>query len=263
MDVALGVAVVAARAAGAVIREGLACDRRQLQITEKTSSNDLVTRFDLAAEREILPRLRDAFPDHGILSEEAGESAGQNELEWWIDPLDGTTNFAHGHPQCAVSITCALRGEPIVGAVYDPAREELFTVTRESEALLNGEPIRVSTTDRLEISLLATGFAYDRRERSGAYVPLFEAFMRRSQGVRRMGAAALDLAWLACGRYDGFWESGLNPWDIGAGGLLIERAGGRLSRYDGGALDSSAPARIVASNGAIHDEMLAVIKTER
>ena len=253
-------AIDAAKSAGEIVRRGFGASAATLNVTHK-GEVDLVTSVDLAAERAVVAVIRERYPSHAILAEEVGAVAGDAEaLHWLVDPLDGTTNFAHRHPHCAVSIAC-LRGEtPVVGVIYDPMREELFTVRAEGPPRLNGKTIAVSDQPQLSQSLLATGFAYDRRERPEAYIPLFRAFMCAGQGVRRMGAAALDLAWVACGRLDGYWEANLNSWDVAAGAFLVQRAGGRVTTYDGGCFNVMQPARIVASNSQIHSEMLKVLE---
>ncbi len=259
-------AVSAAKQAGELIRQGLQSNRADLGVAHK-GHVDLVTAVDLAAERAILTIIKGAFPTHSILAEEAGEMnhPSADQYVWLIDPLDGTTNFAHGHPHCAVSIACYRGTEGLLGVIYDAARDELFMARPDRGAHLNGAALSVSTESSLDRSLLATGFAYDRRERPMSYIPLFKSFMIAGQGVRRMGAAALDLAWVACGRLDGFWEANLNPWDVAAGALLVELAGGRVSDYEGNQLQVSHPAKLVASNQSIHKQMLELIaesKTE-
>lgn len=253
-------AVSAARKAGELILEGLNTNRADLNVAHK-GRVDLVTAVDLAAEQAILTIIKSAFPAHSILAEEAGElnKVSDDQLIWLIDPLDGTTNFAHGHPHCAVSIACYRGTQGLLGVVYDAPRNELFTARPDRGAYLNGRPLSVSSETSLEKSLLATGFAYDRRERPMSYIPLFKSFMIAGQGVRRMGAAALDLAWVACGRLDGFWEANLNPWDVAAGALLVELAGGQISDYSGQELRVLQPEKLVASNRVIHDQMLAII----
>jgi myo-inositol-1(or 4)-monophosphatase len=256
------VAVEAARAAGDLIRDALGHDPAELDLHKK-GAIDLVTDVDRAAEATILARLRAAFPHHGILAEESGGEARSEGFQWLVDPLDGTTNFAHGHPHCAVSLALLNDQRPLLGVIFDPGRDELFVAVEGAGAELNGRPLRVSRTDELDHSLMTTGFAYDRRQRADAYVPLFQAFMVRTQGVRRMGAASLDLAWVAAGRFDGFWEYGLNPWDVAAGLLLVTEAGGRITDYEGGAFSPLRPTRLVASNGRIHSAMLDVLALHR
>lgn len=253
------VAVCAARRAGAAILRGLTHARSTLEVRHK-GPIDLVTEIDLEAERLIIDTIAEAFPSHHVLTEEAGLlTRDEGQLTWIVDPLDGTTNFAHSNPHCAVSIAVARGDEVLAGVIYHPAADELFTARWDGPALLNGRELHVTTQSELGRALLATGFAYDRRERAHAYLPLFEAFLRRSQGVRRMGAACLDLAWLACGRLDGFWEANLSPWDVAAGTLLVSRAGGSISNYDGTPFCVTAPQRLLATNGLLEEAMRGVI----
>jgi myo-inositol-1(or 4)-monophosphatase len=259
-----------AREAGALIRSRIA---RPGAIQGKSSSIDLVTDTDRAANALIIERLAAVFPSHVVLSEEGPASntssaagaprpGATDGVCWVIDPLDGTMNFAHGFPHFAVSIAAVTRsgagGSILAGAVYDPMRDELFRAGRDSGATLNGEPIRVSTAGRVDSCLLATGFPYDRRERSAYYVSFFQEVMIRSHDVRRAGAAAIDLAWVACGRLDGFWEFGLHAWDIAAGSLIVRQAGGRVTDFSGADvfLDSQ---QTLASNGLVHDELIEII----
>jgi myo-inositol-1(or 4)-monophosphatase len=196
---------------------------------------DLVTRADMASEDLILGAIRSRFPDHGILAEESGNAATGEEdgYLWVVDPLDGTTNFAHGLPIWSVSIGVLRRGEPRVAVVLDPGRGECFTAARGAGARLNGELIRASETRDLEQALLVTGFPYDIRESPVNNLDHFERFMTRSRAVRRLGSAAIDMAYVACGRFDGFWELKLHPWDVAAGWLLVEEAGGVVTRFGG------------------------------
>jgi len=230
---------------------------RGVQIHNK-GAIDLVTEADLAAEQLIIERIRSYYPRHAILAEESGKSEHQNEFKWLIDPLDGTTNFAHNYPCFCVSIALEHEGVLKIGVVYDPLRDELFAAEKGEGATLNSKKIRVSETDRIERSLLCTGFPYNIRERGASYVEPFINFLMQAQAVRRDGSAALDLAYIACGRFDGYWEGGLNPWDMAAGILLIEEAGGRITSFDGSKYDIYNPP-IIASNGLIHDVMMSVL----
>lgn len=248
------VALRAARAAGRVHLSRLS----RINVSRKSSAIDLVTEADHEAEQAVIEVLTRAFPSHAVLAEEGGANQQVSEHRWIIDPLDGTTNFAHGFPQFCVSIGYERRGRMRFGVVYDALKRECFTAERGKGARLNGRPIRVSRIAELETALLASGFPYDRRQRRHFYLCFWEAFMMRVQGVRRTGAAALDLAYVACGRLDGFWEFGLKVWDVAAGSLLVEEAGGRVSNMDGSPLDLDG-ARMVSSNGRIHDQMLATI----
>jgi len=254
----LNFAIQTARDAGRILAERFG---RTLEITNK-SELDLVTESDLASERLIIDRIKTYYPRHAILAEESGASEPadremQSDWRWIIDPLDGTTNYAHGYPTFCVSIGLEQRGRLELGVVYDPMRDELFSAERNQGAALNGRRIRVSPTPQLSSSLLCTGFPYDVRERS-EFVRHFANFIMAAQGVRRDGAAALDLAYVAAGRFDGFWEEGLRPWDVAAGALLVEEAGGRVSNYSGGPLDINIPP-ILASNGLVHEEMMRVL----
>jgi myo-inositol-1(or 4)-monophosphatase len=255
------VAIRAAQAAGRIHRKRLS----HTNIKRKSNAIDLVTEADHESEAVVIDVLRRAFPDHTILAEEGGGSSeAASEHRWIIDPLDGTTNFAHTFPQFCVSIAYERRGRIQLGVIFDALKKELFVARRGAGASLNRKPIRVSGVRTLDMALLATGFPYDRRERRRFYLCFWEAFMLRTHGVRRTGSAALDLAWVACGRVDAFWEFGLKPWDVAAGSLLVEEAGGRVSNMDGARLDISA-AQIIASNSKLHRQMvetLAAIRPE-
>ncbi len=254
----LDFAIQTARDAGRLLAERFG---RSLQISNK-SELDLVTESDLASERLIIDRLKSHYPRHAILAEESGASEPadrdkQSEWLWIIDPLDGTTNYAHGYPCYCVSIGLAHNGRLEIGVVYDPMRDEVFSAERGQGASLNGRRIRVSPTPTLKSALLCTGFPYDVRERN-EFARHFANFIMNAQGVRRDGAAALDLAYVAAGRFDGFWEEGLKPWDVAAGVLIVEEAGGRVSNYEGAPINIYTPP-IVASNGLIHAEMMRVL----
>ncbi len=220
-----------------------------------------VTETDRAAEDLIRSRVQDLFPEHRILAEESGGDAwdGPGPPVWLIDPLDGTNNFAHGFPHVGVSISLVDSQQPVVGVVYDPLREETFAARVGGGATLNGQLIRVSDVEDLPEAFLATGFPYDRRTAADNNVERMDHFLRRSQGVRRAGAAVLDLAYVACGRFDGFWEIRLRPWDVAAGILLVQEAGGAVTDFAGGPGVLSGK-QIVASNGRIHAHMLWVIR---
>lgn len=252
-------AIDAARAAGQLLVGELRGPRR---ISYKGSPTNLVTEMDGRAETLILERLAAAFPEDGMLSEEAGARAGRSGRRWIVDPLDGTTNYAHGVPVFGVSIALEAGGAVALGVVYDPIHDELFVAERGHGAFLDAARLAVSRTDVLNQSLLTTGFPYDIRETSDTNLREYAAFCLRARAVRRMGSAVLDLAWVACGRYDGFWELRLGSWDAAAGSLLVEEAGGRVTDLVGGPLDLGAPA-IVASNGRIHEAILGVLKETR
>jgi myo-inositol-1(or 4)-monophosphatase len=221
-------------------------------IEEKGRSGDLVTEADRQSEQEVLSILRRHVPHHPILAEESGYlgEAGTDYL-WAIDPLDGTTNYAHGYPIAAVSVGLLIGGVPHVGAVYNPFRQELFRAAKGLGATLNRRPIRVSQTSELSKSLLVTGFAYDRRETPDNNYREFCYLTHLTQGVRRSGSAALDLTDVACGRLDGYWERGIKPWDVAAGIAIVEEAGGRVTAYDGSPLVIES-GRLLATNGQVH-----------
>ena len=254
----LNFAIQTARDAGRVLAERFG---RNLRISNK-SELDLVTESDLASERLIIDRIKTHYPRHAILAEESGTNppageGAQSDWRWIIDPLDGTTNYAHGYPCFCVSMGLERNGTLEIGVIYDPLRDEVFAAERGQGAALNGKRIHVSPTPSLASALLCTGFPYDVRER-GQFARHFTNFIMNAQGVRRDGAAALDLAYVAAGRFDGFWEEGLKPWDVAAGMLLIEEAGGRVSDYQNQPLDIFTPP-ILASNGLIHEEMMRVL----
>jgi myo-inositol-1(or 4)-monophosphatase len=252
----LDFAIQTAREAGRVLADRFG---RNLKISNK-SEIDLVTESDLASEKVIIDRIKTHYPRHSILAEESGISNPDDHESGWlwiIDPLDGTTNYAHGYPCFCVSIALAHQGRMEIGVVYDPIRDEMFAAERGQGASLNSRRISVSGTMNLSAALLCTGFPYDVRERN-EFARHFANFIMKAQGVRRDGAAALDLAYVAAGRFDGFWEEGLKPWDVAAGALIIEEAGGRVSKYRGEPLDIYSPP-IVASNGLIHDQMREVL----
>jgi myo-inositol-1(or 4)-monophosphatase len=249
----------AAHAAGHLIRENW---QRPKEIAYK-GAIDLVTSVDRAAERCIVNILRQNFPGHSILAEEETDVAGsQDRYRWIIDPLDGTTNFAHGYPQFCVSVALQHDQELLLGVVYDPLRRESFSAIRGQGAKLNGQTIHVSATLELDHALLATGFPYDQRENADFYLSYFKAFMTRSQGIRRAGAAALDLCYVACGRLDGFWELKLRPWDTAAASLIVKEAGGQVSDFSGNDFSIHGN-ETMASNGAIHAQMLDVMQEIR
>jgi myo-inositol-1(or 4)-monophosphatase len=255
----LSVAWEAAAAAGALMQERW----QEPKDIDYKGAIDLVTSLDRESERRIVAVLRKNFPDHSVLAEEETDFLGsQSSHRWIIDPLDGTTNFAHSYPHFCVSIALQRDGEVILGLVYDPLREECFRAVKGQGAKLNEMSLRISAVKELDKALLATGFPYDQREKADFYLGFFKAFMTRSQGIRRAGSAALDLCYVACGRLDGFWELKLRPWDTAAGVLIVEEAGGRVTDLSGTQF-SIWGEETLASNGAIHDEMIAVAKSAR
>ena len=228
----------------------------------KKAENDLVTDVDLECERMFRAVIAERFPDHDILAEELGACTSPgpgSRWRWVFDPLDGTTNYAHGLPIFCASLGLEFDGRADVGAVYDPTRRELFTAERGGGAFLNGKRLTVSDTPRLIDSLIVTGFPYDVHRHPRDLVELFGAFLGRARAVRRLGSAALDLCYVAAGRFEAFWEQHLKPWDVSAGALIVEEAGGRVTGIDGSPFDAAA-AHLVASNGRLQDEMLAVIR---
>lgn len=228
----------------------------------KKDTIDLVTEVDLECERMCRAALAERFPDHDILAEELSsgpDAPAAARYRWVFDPLDGTTNYAHGLPVFCASLALEIDGEAEVGAVYDPTRRELFTAERGQGAFLNGARLAVSDTASLLDALLVTGFPYDVHQRLTPLVELFAIFLGRARAVRRLGSAALDLCYVAAGRFDGFWEQTLKPWDVAAGGLIVREAGGRITGMDGSRFDPAA-AHLVASNGRIHDAMLEAIR---
>jgi myo-inositol-1(or 4)-monophosphatase len=227
----LNIAVRAARRAGAIINRA-ALGAESLVVKAK-GANDFVTQVDRAAEEAVIDIVRKAYPDHGFLAEESGSASKDAEYRWIIDPLDGTTNFIHGFPQYAVSIGVEHRGALTHAVVYDPVKNELFTASKGGGAYLNDRRVRVSRCLRLQDALVGTGFPFKEGSRLDLYVRQLKRVMGTSAGVRRAGAAALDLAYVACGRLDAFWEMGLSPWDMAAGALLIQEAGGLVGDLQG------------------------------
>jgi len=248
-----------AREAGGILLEGYG----RLHAPERKGRIDLVTEFDRRSEALILRRLHDRFPGHAVLAEESGlHAAAAAPVRWLIDPLDGTTNFAHNYPFFCVSIAAEAAGHLVAGAVYDPVRDDMFAAATGHGATLDGAPIAVSAVSRLEDALLVTGFPYDVRDRPERHIPLFQAFLTRAQGVRRDGSAALNLCYLGLGRFDGFWEGHLSPWDMAAGVLIAREAGAEVTRYDGGAFVLEG-GEMLATNRLLHPEMLGVIAGAR
>lgn len=250
----LDFAIRVAQDAGRLLRDRLGT---VINIGHKGAIN-IVTDVDLASEKLIREAISTYYPRHEILAEEGGLAQSASDYRWVVDPLDGTTNYAHGYPVFCVSIALEYKGETILGVVYDPMRDELFTAERGGGAWLNNRRIRVSDTSDLMHSLLSTGFPYDIRTSTLTNLDHWANFAMNAQALRRDGAAAIDLCYVACGRFDGFWELNLSPWDTAAGALLVEEAGGRISDFKGGKFSNYEP-QVLASNGLIHDRMIEVI----
>lgn len=252
----LNIAVRAARSAGNIITRSMArLDSLTIQVKDR---NDFVSEVDREAEDEIIGILRKAYPNHAILAEESGLTSG-DDFQWIIDPLDGTTNFLHGFPQFAVSIALRHQGRMQVAVVYDPLSQDLYTATRGAGATLNDRRIRVSNRHSLDGALLGTGFPFRAQQHLDTYLDMFRALFPQSAGIRRAGAAALDLAYVAAGRLDGFWEIGLSPWDMAAGLLLIQEAGGLSSDFSGGH-NHLEHGNLVAGNPKVFAEILKTIR---
>ena len=254
----LNIAVKAARAAGAIINRA-ALDIDLLKVSVK-NPNDFVTEVDHASERVIIDTLLEAYPGHGILAEESGRARGAKDSEhvWIIDPLDGTTNFIHGLPTYAVSIALAVRGQVQQAVVYDPARNDLFYASKGRGAYLNDRRLRVSRRTRLAESLVGTGFPFRKGDNFKRYLKIFEEVMQNCAGLRRPGAAALDLCYVAAGWYDGFFETGLQPWDMAAGSLMVSEAGGLIGNFTGEA-DFLYQREVVAGNPKIYGQLVQLL----
>jgi len=257
-------AINTADEAGALLRQGI--NERKV-ISRKSTAVDLVTEHDQAAEALIVQRLKSAYPEHRLVTEESAEQPGSSAPEgaytWYIDPLDGTNNFAHGFPIFAVSIALYKAGQPLLGVVYDPMRDESFSAIRGQGATLRTKdgrgPIQVSQEPVLVDSLLATGFPYDRHQSGNDNIAQLSAFLKRARGIRRPGAAALDMAYVAAGRLDGYWEFKLQSWDLAAGACLVLEAGGQVTDMDGMPWQIAPLVSVIASNGQIHEAMRSVL----
>lgn len=253
----LNIAIKAARRAGSIILRY--SDQLDRLTVESKGRNDFVTQVDRTAESEIIDIIRHAYPGHSILAEESGEQSGDDH-QWVIDPLDGTTNFLHGYPQYAVSIALLDKGKLAQAVIFDPLRDELFTASRGAGAQLNDRRIRVSSVKKMPDALLGTGFPFKEFDNLDTWINCFRELLPMSSGVRRAGSAALDLAHVACGRLDGFWEIGLKRWDIAAGCLLIEEAGGLVSDFNNGQ-NFLGSGNVIAGNTKVHGQMFAVISS--
>jgi myo-inositol-1(or 4)-monophosphatase len=230
------------------------------EMAEVKSENNLVTYVDKESERRFVEGLSALLPEAGFVAEEGTGERNASGLNWVIDPLDGTTNFVHGMPVWCTSIGLCDGITPILGVIYDPNTDECFSAYQGGGAFLNGKPIRVSQVNTVQQSLLATGFPYDDFGREEAYIELFRKLIRGTRGLRRLGSAALDMAWTACGRVEGFYEYGLNPWDVAAGAIIVQEAGGIVTEFNGGD-DFVFGEDLVCTNGHTHDEMLRIIQT--
>lgn len=247
---------ILARQAGKILRAGYG---QSHQINHK-GKIDLVTEIDHQSEQFLLSEIRQKFPDHQVLAEESGASAGEDCCLWYVDPLDGTVNYAHGVPVFSVSLAYQEGGEVLMGVVYDPIRDECFSAEKGNGTRLNGKAIHVSAVVELDQSLLVTGFPYDIRTNPNNNLDHFRRFALLTQGVRRLGSAALDLCYVAAGRFDGFWEIRLNPWDVAAGALITQEAGGMVTNIYGQPDYLTSPQSILAANPNIHPAMLEVLK---
>ena len=231
-------------------------------IDNKDGINNLVTEVDTKAEAKIIEIIKNYFPDHSIISEEIGELKQDSPYKWIIDPIDGTVNFAHGIPICCVSIGFSKNDDLLLGAVYNPMMNEMFFAEKGQGATLNGKPISVSKKSNFEKACLVTGFPYKWPETKEHPIKVFERFIMQGLPVRRLGSAAIDLCWVACGRFDGFWEYNLSPWDIAAGYLIVTEAGGRVTNFEGDPY-SVYDKQTLATNGLIHDEMISLISIKK
>ncbi len=251
----MGLALKVAEKAGRIQKDHLG----KLKGYELKGVANLVTEVDLACEETIIGMIREGYPDHGFLAEERGAERGDADNVWIIDPLDGTTNYAHGYLRFCVSIALQVKGTVELGVVYDPMMNETYRAIRGQGSFLNDTPLEVSAVERLEDALLGTGFSYDRGARLGRSLRIFERIIPEVQSVRRDGSAALNLCYVAAGRFDGFWEFHLNPWDIAAGKLIIEEAGGKVTDLGGKPVPLDKQ-EIWASNGKVHQELIRLVK---
>ena len=257
---ALNVASNAAIEAGKLIAQSITqLDR--IQVTKK-SKTEMVTEIDVAAENQIIEMLGEAYPDFNVLAEESGDLGRESDFCWIIDPIDGTHNFVHGHPHCAVSIALRYKKEIIVAVVYDALRNELFSARKGAGAQLDGRRIRVSSTAKLSDSLLCTGFPYRDNTETKPWLKTFALILPRAQSIHRTGSSVLDLAYVAAGRYDGFWEFGMQTWDIAAGSLLIKEAGGLITDISG-STDAFISGNVVAGNPKVHDKLSQLVSHVR
>lgn len=250
------VLMLAAREAGAIIKQYFQGD---FNVDNKDTINNLVTEVDTKAEAKIISVIKETFPEHSIISEEVGELLQKSEYKWIIDPIDGTVNFAHGIPICCVSIGLLHHDEMLMGAVYNPMMNELFFAEKGKGAYLNDKPIKVSEKSDFRKAFLVTGFPYKWPKTNEHPIKVFERIILEGLPVRRLGSAAIDLCWVACGRFDGFWEYNLNPWDVSAGYLIVLEAGGRVTDFSGSEC-TVFDKETLATNGLIHNSLLDAIK---
>ena len=247
------------KAVEAAANEILKFNDLDFKVSNKEGINNLVTEVDHASEKAIFEVIKSAYPDHHILSEEAGELVQDSQYKWIIDPIDGTVNFAHHIPICCISIGVEYQGQMVLGAVYNPFMNEMFLAERGQGATLNDKPITVSKKEKVEIACLVTGFPYTYLDEPTGPLEVFDRLIRRGVPVRRLGSAAIDLCWVACGRFDGFYEHKLQAWDSAAGFLMVEEAGGRVTNLHGDPYSPYKPG-IIATNGIIHDELIRWVK---
>lgn len=248
------VAILAAQHAGGILRRGFGSS---FEVKSKSSRHDLVTAYDKEVEEAIIAFIRHTFPEHTFLGEEGGFFGNDpSTIQWIIDPLDGTVNFAHSIPMFAVSIAATLKGEVLAGVIYHPLLEELFVAEKGQGAFLNGKRLKVSSITLIEEAMIATGFPYNVKDNPLHCIELFDHLALLGTPLRRMGSAALDLAYLAAGRFDAFWEVSLKPWDVAAGRLLITEAGGQITRFDGSPLSLEEEGPVAATNTLLHNQLL-------
>ncbi len=253
----LEVAEKTAREAGVILLENLG----KVKEIEFKAKNSLVTEVDKLSEEIIISNIKNSFPEHAIFAEESGRDSNESEHLWLIDPIDGTTNYAHAYPFFSISIALEINGEVEVGLVYDPVKDEMFTAEKGKGAFLNRESITVSKSHAIEHSHVCTGFMHEVEWMVEANIKHFGNFIRRARAVRRDGSAALDLCYVACGRFDGFWELGLNPWDTAAAVLILKEAGGQVSTFTGEEY-SIYEKEILASNSIVHEQMIEILAIE-
>jgi len=252
------VATLAAQQAGELLKKAFGSSYSS---TSKEGRHNIVTEYDQKAEEMIIKFIKRHFPDHGFLGEEGGASGSTSQgIQWIIDPIDGTVNFAHNIPMFSISICASFEGDPLSGVILSPMTQELFVAEKGLGAYLNGNPIKVTKTAILADAILATGFPYNANENPGNCIDHFVNFAKLGVPIRRIGSAALDLAYVAAGRYDGFWEISLHPWDFAAGKLLIEEAGGKVSNYQNAEVNTLSSTSLVASNALLHDQMFNHLK---